>query len=110
MALSDFMGAYFREGFQCLFDTEDNNAARCDYSFLYLLGYVFSLFVLQLSLTYVSRIVYRNQANFASIPFFVSADEREEHKERKVDFQYDGTSDPRSLPRGTFRRAKHSKD
>ena len=54
MDLSDFMGAYFKEGLTCLFDTKDNNDARCDYSFLFLLGYVFSLFVLQLSLTYVS--------------------------------------------------------
>ena len=61
MDLSDFMGIYFREGFTCLFDTDDANDARCDYSFLFLLGYVVSLFVLQLSLTYVSTLHYQTQ-------------------------------------------------
>jgi len=53
MELSEFMGAYFREGFKCLVMV-DNKSDTCNYSFVYLLGYVFSLFVLQLSLTYVS--------------------------------------------------------
>ena len=45
MSLWDFMGAYFREGLSCLFQVE-NKLERCDYSFVYLLGYVFSLFIL----------------------------------------------------------------
>lgn len=53
MPLWEFMGIYFDEGLTCLFQVEDKED-RCNYSFLYLLGYVFSLFVLQLSLTYVS--------------------------------------------------------
>ena len=53
MALSTFMATYFREGLTCLFQLNDNHD-QCDYSFIYLLGYVFSLFVLQISLTYVS--------------------------------------------------------
>ena len=54
MDLSEFMGAYFSEGLTCLVMV-DNKSNHCNYSFVYLLGYVFSLFVLQLSLTYVSR-------------------------------------------------------
>ena len=53
MALSDFMGIYFSEGLSCLFEV-DSPGEHCNYSFVYLLGYVFSLFVLQVSLTYVS--------------------------------------------------------
>ena len=56
MDLSDFMGDYFQEGFQCLFDSADQSDSRCDYSFIYLLGYVVSLFVLQLSLTYLMSV------------------------------------------------------
>ena len=54
MALGDFMKTYFSEGFKCLIimgDTTDT----CNFVLFYLIGYVFSLFVLQLSLTYVSR-------------------------------------------------------
>ena len=45
MPLWEFMAAYFSEGLSCLFQVE-NKLGRCDYSFVYLLGYVFSLFVL----------------------------------------------------------------
>lgn len=52
--LFEFMGDYFSEGMTCLFQIEEKSTDRCNYSFVYLLGYVFSLFVMQLSLTYVS--------------------------------------------------------
>ena len=53
MPLSEFMKDYFREGFNCLLELNDEKA-ECHWSFVYLLGYVFSLFVFQLSITYVS--------------------------------------------------------
>ena len=53
MPLSEFMKDYFREGFNCLLELNDETA-ECHWSFVYLLGYVFSLFVFQLSITYVS--------------------------------------------------------
>ena len=59
MELSEFMGAYFREGLECLVMV-DNKKDTCNYSFVYLIGYVFSLFVLQLSLTYVSDFILLN--------------------------------------------------
>ena len=45
MALSDFIGTYFSEGLGCLFMV-DNCGNTCNYSFVYLFGYVFSLFTL----------------------------------------------------------------
>ena len=45
MTLTDFMGAYFSEGFSCLLGTEIEDK-HCDYSYIYLLGYVFALFIL----------------------------------------------------------------
>ena len=60
MQLSEFMKVYFSEGLSCLFVVDDPTDT-CNYSFLPLLGYVFSLFVIQLALNYVSRL--------ASCPF-----------------------------------------
>ena len=57
MTLSEFMKIYFTEGFKCLVimgDSEDT----CNFVLFYLIGYVSSLFVLQLSLTYVSCSVF----------------------------------------------------
>ena len=45
MSFHDFISAYFREGFECLVimgDSEDT----CNFVLFYLIGYVFSLFVL----------------------------------------------------------------
>ena len=53
MSLGTFMKWYFGKGFSCLLEL-DNDDERCDYSFIYLMGYVISLFLLQLTLTYVS--------------------------------------------------------
>lgn len=45
MPLGKFISIYFSEGITCLFDIDSPNN-QCDYSFFYLIGYVFSLFVL----------------------------------------------------------------
>lgn len=59
LSLSEFMGWYFGGGLSCLFEV-NNGDPNCDYSFVYLLGYVLSLFMLQLTLTYVSLIILIN--------------------------------------------------
>ena len=63
MSLGEFMSWYFSGGFGCLFEV-DNDDPRCNYSFLYLLGYVISLFMLQITLTYVSQFI--NDVNTCS--------------------------------------------
>ena len=45
MSLGEFMGWYFSNGFGCLFEVDDKDP-RCDYSAVFLLGYVISLFML----------------------------------------------------------------
>ena len=55
LPLGEFIRDYFSEGFSCLLELNDETK-ECHYSFVFLLGYVFSLFVLQLSLTYVSHL------------------------------------------------------
>ena len=45
MTLSDFISTYFSEGLSCLFMV-DNKGNTCNYSFVYLFGYVLSLFTL----------------------------------------------------------------
>lgn len=52
MALGEFMRDYFKEGLECLLQLDDSSS-ECHYSFIYLIGYVLSLFVLQISLTYL---------------------------------------------------------
>ena len=59
MHLWEFIGTYFSRGFSCLLETKDvgsgENNEHCKFSFLYLMGYVFALFLLQVTLTYVSK-------------------------------------------------------
>ena len=45
LTLVEFIRWYFGEGLGCLFQL-DNEDHRCQYSFVYLIGYVVSLFVL----------------------------------------------------------------
>ena len=45
MSFHDFISAYFREGFGCLVIMGDPSDT-CNFVLFYLLGYVFSLFVL----------------------------------------------------------------
>ena len=52
MSLREFMGVYFKQGIECL-TTLSDDSDTCNYSFIYLIGYVMSLFTLQLSLTYL---------------------------------------------------------
>ena len=52
MNLAEFSGVYFSEGLACLFHL-DQSKPNCHFSFFYLLGYTFSLFVLQCSLTFL---------------------------------------------------------
>lgn len=94
MGLSQFMGTYFSNGFSCLFGMEDRRFDRCEGSFFYLLGYVFSLFVLQVTLTYVSA---DSPGALPSVPLLTppawlcgAADEHEEDKARADDLQRDG--------------------
>lgn len=56
MGLGEFMEIYFRQGFNCLVSVSQKEK-DCNYSFVYLISYVFSIFVLQLSLNYVSIIL-----------------------------------------------------
>ena len=54
MNIIEFMQWYFGEGLTCLFQL-DNENDRCQYSFVFLIGYVVSLFVLQITLTYLMQ-------------------------------------------------------
>ena len=45
MSFHDFISAYFREGFGCLVIMGDPDDT-CNFVLFYLIGYVFSLFVL----------------------------------------------------------------
>ena len=58
--LGDFMKWYFEKGLNCIFhvnpdisDISDSN--KCHYSFYYMTGYVLSLFMLQITLTYLMQ-------------------------------------------------------
>ena len=55
MELSEFVKVYFTECLNCLLEVDDAKDT-CNFSFVPLLGYVFSLFVLQLCLSHVSRL------------------------------------------------------
>jgi hypothetical protein len=50
----DFVVAYFTTGFECVFKMSPSDNSHCEFSFFYLLGYVLSIFIIQLSLTSVS--------------------------------------------------------
>jgi len=54
MSFSEFLKIYFTEGFSCLVII-GNPDDSCNFVIFYLIAYVSSLFVLQLSLTYVSQ-------------------------------------------------------
>ena len=54
MHLWQFMTEYFGRGLSCLFEIS-NNSELCEHSFLFLLGYVFALFILQVTLTYLMQ-------------------------------------------------------
>ena len=56
-ALGDFMKWYFLKGFNCIFEVNIDNgeSARCHYSSVFMIGYVLSLFVLQITLTYLMQ-------------------------------------------------------
>jgi len=41
-----FMGKYFKLSFNCIFSVNNEEHPGCNYSFLYLIGYVTALFVL----------------------------------------------------------------
>ena len=45
---------YFGEGLKCLFEVSSEDQ-RCQYAFMYMIGYVISLFMLQLTLTYLMQ-------------------------------------------------------
>ena len=55
MALGEFMGTYFSEGFGCLvmFTNEEHPDDTCEWTMFYLIGYVVSLFTIQISLSYL---------------------------------------------------------
>lgn len=51
-----FFAGYFYNGFQCIFRTqpEPNLYPDCEFGFMYILGYVISIFVIQITLASVS--------------------------------------------------------
>lgn len=53
LSTGEFIKEYFTYGSECLFEFNDTDS-NCKFSLFYLVGYVFSIFVLQISLTYVS--------------------------------------------------------
>lgn len=53
-SLSAFIGAYFATGFECVFSMSASDSSHCEFSLFYLIGYVVSIFVIQLTLSSVS--------------------------------------------------------
>ena len=58
--LGDFMRWYFEKGLNCIFHVNPNISDitakdKCHYSFYYMMGYVLSLFMLQITLTYLMQ-------------------------------------------------------
>ncbi len=53
-SLGKFFTAYFKTGFECVFSMSASDTSHCEFSLFYIIGYVVSIFVFQLTLTSVS--------------------------------------------------------
>jgi hypothetical protein len=45
-SLSKYMGVYIGQGVECIFSVNNKDNSDCNYSFMYLIGYVISLFII----------------------------------------------------------------